>query len=159
MQFVASKYGALQRKLHRLNRLTLTLSRVERIQWLYELPLIQGIAISLYASYINHINHYGQYKVVYEAIIMKLVELGKLVKQTRQAQKISQGELVQRSSVSRARLDALENGRISEIGFKNLLRVMNSLGLDLRVTQLNNDRPTLEDLIEENEDAARLGRR
>jgi transcriptional regulator with XRE-family HTH domain len=89
----------------------------------------------------------------------KLIEVGKLVREARHAQNLSQGELVERSSVSRARIDALENGRISEIGFKNLLRVMNTLGLDLRVTQLNNDRPTLEDLTEENENASRLGRR
>ena len=90
---------------------------------------------------------------------MDLVDLGDLVKKTRRAQKLSQGELVLRSNVSRARLDALENGRISDIGFKNLLRVMNALGLDLRVTQLNDSRPTLEDLVEEDENASRLGRR
>ena len=90
---------------------------------------------------------------------MELIDLGVLIKKTRRAQKLSQGELVQRSKVSRARLDALENGRISDIGFKNLMRVMNALGLDLRVTQLNDSRPTLEDLVEEDENAARLGRR
>jgi transcriptional regulator with XRE-family HTH domain len=90
---------------------------------------------------------------------MELIDLGNLVKKTRRAQKLSQGELVQRSKVSRARLDALENGRISDIGFKNLMRVMNALGLDLRVTQLNDSRPTLEDLVEEDENASRLGRR
>ncbi|WP_159011451.1 XRE family transcriptional regulator [Bradyrhizobium sp. S69] len=90
---------------------------------------------------------------------MELIDLGGLVKKTRRAQKLSQGELVQRSKVSRARLDALENGRISDIGFKNLMRVMNALGLDLRVTQLNDSRPTLEDLVEEDENASRLGRR
>jgi transcriptional regulator with XRE-family HTH domain len=90
---------------------------------------------------------------------MELIDLGELVKKTRRAQKLSQGELVQRSNVSRARLDALENGRISDIGFKNLMRVMNALGLDLRVTQLNDNRPTLEDLVEEDENASRLGRR
>jgi transcriptional regulator with XRE-family HTH domain len=90
---------------------------------------------------------------------MELIDLGVLIKKTRRAQKLSQGELVQRSKVSRARLDALENGRISDIGFKNLMRVMNALGLDLRVTQLNDSRPTLEDLVEEDENASRLGRR
>jgi transcriptional regulator with XRE-family HTH domain len=88
-----------------------------------------------------------------------LIELGELVKKTRRAQKLSQGDLVQRSNVSRARLDALENGRISDIGFKNLMRVINALGLDLRVTQLNEGRPTLEDLVEEDEHASGLGRR
>jgi transcriptional regulator with XRE-family HTH domain len=91
--------------------------------------------------------------------MMKLIEVGKMVREARHAQNLSQSELVERSSVSRARIDALENGRISEIGFKNLLRVMNTLGLDLRVTQLNNDRPTLEDLAEEDENASRLGGR
>jgi transcriptional regulator with XRE-family HTH domain len=90
---------------------------------------------------------------------MELIDLGDLVKKTRRAQRLTQGELVQRSKVSRARIDALENGRISDIGFKNLMRVMNALGLDLRVTQLNDSRPTLEDLVEEDENASRLGRR
>jgi transcriptional regulator with XRE-family HTH domain len=90
---------------------------------------------------------------------VELIDLGDLVRKTRRAQKLSQAQLVQRSNVSRARLDALENGRISDIGFKNLMRVMNALGLDLRVTQLNDSRPTLEDLVEEDENASRLGRR
>ena len=90
---------------------------------------------------------------------MDLIDLGELIKKTRRAQKLSQAELVQRSNVSRARLDALENGRISDIRFKNLMRVMSALGLDLRVTQSNDSRPTLEDLVEEEENASRLGRR
>jgi transcriptional regulator with XRE-family HTH domain len=88
-----------------------------------------------------------------------LLDLGELIKKTRRAQKLSQADLVQRSKVSRARLDALENGRISDIGFKNLMKIMNALRLDLRVTELNDSRPTLEDLVAEDEDASRLGRR
>ena len=88
---------------------------------------------------------------------MDLFELGELIKKTRQAEKLTQGELVRRSGLSRARLDALENGRASEVGFKKLLRVMQALGLDLRATQLNDSRPTLDDLVAENENASRLG--
>jgi transcriptional regulator with XRE-family HTH domain len=91
--------------------------------------------------------------------MMDLLELGELIKKTRQAQKLTQGELVRRSGLSRARLDALENGRAAEVGFKKLLRVMHTLGLDLRVTQLNDSRPTLDDLVAENENASRLGGR
>ena len=90
---------------------------------------------------------------------MDLLELGELIKKTRQAQKLTQGELVRRSGLSRARLDALENGRAAEVGFKKLLRVMHTLGLDLRATQLNDSRPTLDDLVAENENASRLGGR
>jgi transcriptional regulator with XRE-family HTH domain len=91
--------------------------------------------------------------------MVELIGLGQLIKKTRRAQNLSQGELVQRSKVSRARLDALENGRISDIGFKNLMRIMNALNLDFRVSELNDSRPTLEDLVEEDENASRLGRR
>jgi len=90
---------------------------------------------------------------------MDLFDLGELIKKERQAQKLTQSELVHRAGVSRARLDALENGRISDIGFKKLLRVLHALGLDLRSTQLNEGRPTLEDLRKEDENASRLGGR
>ena len=53
--------------------------------------------------------------------------------------------------MSRARIEALENLRAPDIGFKNLLRIMNALGLDFRITTLNQRRPTLEDLIEDEE--------
>ena len=91
--------------------------------------------------------------------MMDLLQLGELIKKTRQAQKLTQGGLVRRAGLSRARLDALENGRAAEVGFKKLLRVMHTLGLDLRATQLNDSRPTLDDLVVENENASRLGGR
>jgi transcriptional regulator with XRE-family HTH domain len=94
-----------------------------------------------------------------EALKMDLLDLGELIKKTRRVQKLTQGELVIRAGLSRARLDALENGRISDIGFKKLMRVLNTLGLDLRSTQLNDSRPTLEDLIAEDENAPSVGRR
>ena len=81
-----------------------------------------------------------------------LYELGQIVKRTRRQKGLSQTALAKNSGVSRARIEALENERIPNIGYKQLLRVLNNLGLDLRVTQLNKGRPTLEDLIEEEKD-------
>jgi transcriptional regulator with XRE-family HTH domain len=91
---------------------------------------------------------------------MDLVELGERVKTARKAKGWSQTKLAEKSGVSRARIEALENARIAEIGFKHLMRVMNSLGLDMRITQLNRGRPTLEDLTAEEaiQDAPRLDR-
>lgn len=80
---------------------------------------------------------------------MDLVELGERVKATRKSRGWSQAKLAQAAGVSRARLEALENARLAEIGFKHLLRILNALDLDLRLTQLNRGRPTLEDLIAE----------
>jgi transcriptional regulator with XRE-family HTH domain len=92
--------------------------------------------------------------------VTDLVELGSLIKATRKNLKMSQTELATKAGVSRARIEALENTRIAEIGFKHLMRILNSLGLDLRVTQINRGRPTLEDLAAEeaSENATRLGR-
>lgn len=80
---------------------------------------------------------------------MDLIELGARIKATRKRNGWSQTKLAQAAGVSRARLEALENARIAEIGFKPLLRLLHALGLDLRITELNRGRPTLEDLAAE----------
>jgi transcriptional regulator with XRE-family HTH domain len=77
---------------------------------------------------------------------MDLVELGERVKAARKSKGWSQTRLAQAAGVSRARLEALENARLAEIGIKHLLRILNALDLDLRLTQFNRGRPTLEDL-------------
>jgi transcriptional regulator with XRE-family HTH domain len=78
-----------------------------------------------------------------------LIELGERIKAARKNKGWSQMRLAQASGVSRARIEALENARIAEIGFKHLLRILNAVDLDFRLTQLNRSRPTLEDLTAE----------
>jgi transcriptional regulator with XRE-family HTH domain len=80
---------------------------------------------------------------------MDLLELGERIKAARKAKGWSQTRLAQAASVSRARLEALENARIAEMGVKHLLRILHALGLDLRITEFNRGRPTLEDLAAE----------
>ena len=87
--------------------------------------------------------------------MLDLTSLGAQIKQTRRSLKLTRDELAKRAGVSRARIEALENARAADIGFKNLLRVMNAIGLDLRVTTLNRQRPTLEDLRAEEEQEER----
>jgi transcriptional regulator with XRE-family HTH domain len=78
-----------------------------------------------------------------------LLIIGEKVKAARRRLKMSQGQLSLKSGVSRARIEALENQRIPDIAFKNLQRIMHAVGLDLRLTDLNQQRPTLDDLVEE----------
>jgi transcriptional regulator with XRE-family HTH domain len=78
-----------------------------------------------------------------------LLEIGSEVKRARRSRKLTRDEIAKTAGVSRARIEALENLRASDIGFKNLLRIMHAVGLDFRVTALNQRRPTLEDLLEE----------
>jgi transcriptional regulator with XRE-family HTH domain len=80
---------------------------------------------------------------------MDLIELGERVKAARKSKGWSQIKLAQAAGISRARLEALENARLAEMGIKHLLRILNALDLDLRLTQFNRGRPTLEDLTAE----------
>jgi len=80
---------------------------------------------------------------------MDLIELGEHVKAARKSKGWSQTKLADAAGVSRARLEALENARLAEMGIKHLLRILNALDLDLRLTQFNRGRPTLEDLTAE----------
>jgi len=91
---------------------------------------------------------------------MDLIQVGARIKAARKARGWTQSRLAQAARVSRARLEALENARVAEIGFKPLLRILNALDLDLRVTAYNRGRPTLEDLVAEDtqHDASRLDR-
>ncbi|QKD19255.1 helix-turn-helix domain-containing protein [Mesorhizobium sp. NZP2077] len=89
--------------------------------------------------------------------MIDLNDLGNEIKNARKQRKLAREKLAELSGVSRARIEALENGRVSDMGFKRLLTLMNIVGLDFRLMTFNNKRPTLEDIMEE-DDAARLGR-
>lgn len=90
---------------------------------------------------------------------MDLLDIGQRVRKRRLELGLTQNALAQQARTSRARVDALENGRAPDIGFKRLQAIMNALGMDLRPTELNVGRPTLDDLVRENEaNASRLDR-
>jgi transcriptional regulator with XRE-family HTH domain len=88
--------------------------------------------------------------------MLDLIEIGTRLRATRRNQGISQQELSRLSGVSRARIDALENGRAFEIGFKHLTRLLTALHLELRLGEANQQRPTLDDLEKEASDDSRL---
>ena len=83
--------------------------------------------------------------------MLDLSALGRLIAEHRNAQRLTQAELARRARIGRSTLDALENGRASELGFGKVSRILASIGLTLRVTEANRGRPTLEDLIAEND--------
>jgi len=67
--------------------------------------------------------------------------------------------LARKAGISRATLDALENGRSSELGFTKVANILSALGLELRVHEANLQRPTLDELLEEDRDDKGLDRR
>ena len=73
--------------------------------------------------------------------------------------KLSQTALARKAGVSRATLDALENGRAGELGFAKLTKLLAALGLELKLQNASSERPTLDELLEEDRDDQGLDRR
>lgn len=72
---------------------------------------------------------------------------------------LSQTALARSASVSRATLDALENGRTGELGFSKITRILSALGLELKLQEASSRRPTLDELLEEDLNDQGLDRR
>jgi transcriptional regulator with XRE-family HTH domain len=85
--------------------------------------------------------------------MLSLTDIGSRIVSTRKALKLSQKELARKAGISRATLEALENGRSGELGFSKLTRILAVLGLDLALRDENQKRPTLEQLRAEDQDA------
>ena len=80
-----------------------------------------------------------------------LIEIGGQIRTHRKALRMTQQQLADAARVSRLLIAKLETERLPELGVKKLMRILNAVGLDLRVSTLNRQRPTLEDLwAEEN---------
>ena len=73
--------------------------------------------------------------------------------------KLSQTALARKAGISRATLDALENGRAGELGFSKLTKLLAALGLELKLQPASPVRPTLDELLQEDEDDQSLDRR
>jgi transcriptional regulator with XRE-family HTH domain len=92
-------------------------------------------------------------------IVLQLISLGRQIAKRRKALKLSQAALARQAGVSRATLDALENGRAGELGFSKLTKLLASLGLELKLQAARPQRPTLDELLQEDRDDQSLDRR
>jgi len=84
--------------------------------------------------------------------MLTIDQIGRLVATARTSQGHRQTDLANRASLSRATIDALENGRASDIGVSKLSRILAALGLELSVRPATNERPTLDELMKEDTD-------
>ena len=84
--------------------------------------------------------------------MLDLPTLGETVALRRSALKLTQAALAARAGVGRATLDALENGRAGELGFTKIARILAAVSLELRVVEAGRRRPTLEDLLSQDDD-------
>jgi transcriptional regulator with XRE-family HTH domain len=88
--------------------------------------------------------------------MLTLSSIGPQIASGRRALGLSQSHLAQKASVSRATLDALENGRTGELGFSKVARILAVLGLELELQEVKLYRPTLDELFAENRNDRKL---
>jgi len=91
--------------------------------------------------------------------MLDLSSVGSEIAARRKTVKVSQATLARRARVSRATLDALENGRAGELGFSKVTRLLAALGLELTLQPASSQRPTLDQLLQEDRDDQDLDRR
>jgi transcriptional regulator with XRE-family HTH domain len=92
-------------------------------------------------------------------IMLDLVSIGNQIAERRKTLKLSQAALSRKAVVSRATLDALENGRAGELGFSKLTKLLTALRLELKLQAADSRRPTLDELMQEDIDDKSLDRR
>jgi transcriptional regulator with XRE-family HTH domain len=91
--------------------------------------------------------------------MLTLSSLGAHIAAKRKKLDLSQAELARTASVSRATLDALENGRSGELGFSKIIKILSALGMELKLQETGSRRPTLDELMEEDRNDQGLDRR
>jgi transcriptional regulator with XRE-family HTH domain len=91
--------------------------------------------------------------------MLNLNSLAATISSKRKAMGLTQTGLAKKARVSRATLDALENGRLGELGFAKITNILAALGLELRLQEAIARRPTLEELMNEEHDDQGLDRR
>jgi transcriptional regulator with XRE-family HTH domain len=84
--------------------------------------------------------------------MLSLKALGERIASARRALKLTQTTVAESAGVSRPTLASLENGRAGELGFSKIARILSVLGLELRLSTANLQRPTLDELLADNSD-------
>ena len=91
--------------------------------------------------------------------MLPLYSLGERIAEKRKTLGLTQRDLAKKAKVGLSTLDALENARLGELGFSKITNILTALGLELSLREASSDRPTLEELMEEERNDQGLGRR
>lgn len=77
-----------------------------------------------------------------------LFEIGDNIRKERKLRKLSQEKMARDLAMSRATISQIESGTVQEIGVRKLMRILDYLGLELRVRPAGAP-PTLDELREQ----------
>jgi transcriptional regulator with XRE-family HTH domain len=90
---------------------------------------------------------------------MTLPSLGEQIATKRKTLGLTQPVLAKKARIGLSTLDALENGRLGELGYSKITNILSALGLELKLQEASARRPTLDELMEEERDDKGLDRR
>lgn len=88
-----------------------------------------------------------------------LSSIGEQIARKRKELGLSQSALAKNARVGLSTLDALENARLGELGFTKITNILSALGLELKLQEASARRPTLDELMEEQQSDKGLDRR
>ena len=91
--------------------------------------------------------------------MLPLSSIGEQIATKRKASGLTQAALAKKAGVGLSTLDALENGRMGELGYSKITNILSALGLELKLQEARARRPTLDELMEEERDDKGLDRR
>jgi len=91
--------------------------------------------------------------------MLTLSSIGALIATKRKSQRLTQPALAKKAKIGLSTLDALENGRLGELGYSKITNILTALGMELKLQEASAGRPTLEELMEEGRDDQDLDRR
>src|ERR1017187_8653125 len=81
--------------------------------------------------------------------MLPLFSLGEQIAIKRKELGLTKPTLAKKARVGLSTLDALENGRMGELGYSKITNILAALGMELKLQQARASRPTLEELMEE----------
>jgi len=90
--------------------------------------------------------------------MLTLNSIGERIAVRRKTLGLSQAALAKQAKVGHSTLDALENGRLGELGLSKIIKLLSVLGMELKIQETSGRRPTLEELTEEDQDDQGLDR-
>jgi transcriptional regulator with XRE-family HTH domain len=91
--------------------------------------------------------------------MLDLIFMGQQIAARRKSLRLSQVALARKAGISRATLEALENGRSGEMGFSKITKLLAALGLEVKLQAASSRRPTLDELLNEDRDDQSMDRR
>jgi len=91
--------------------------------------------------------------------MLSLSSLSEQIAKKRKSLGLSQSALAKKARIGLSTLDALENRRLGELGFTRITNILSALGLELKLQEASGRRPTLDELMEEDNRDQGLDRR